>query len=301
MAKTKKISTFHPDNPHQGYYDFDELVRARPALENHMALNPRGQRTINFFESAAVQLLNQALLQVHYGIEHWDVPEGHLIPPVPGRADYIFYLSDIIYKINSSADQVKCLDIGVGANAIYSLLGATAKKWKMVGSDISDTSLRHARQLITSNNLDALIELRHQAHSMQLFDGIIRPNEYFHATMCNPPFHQSAEDAVASSRRKVNNLTGRRIKKPVKNFGGQANELWIEGGERGFLTRMIKESVVYRDQVGIFSTLVSKESNMKPLLAQLRELKVPYVETIDLQTGNKKSRILCWGWGGVER
>lgn len=297
MAKAKKISTFHPDNPHQGHYDFDELVRTRPALKKFMSMNPRGQQTINFFEPEAVRLLNQALLQVQHGIEHWDVPPGHLIPPVPGRADYIFYLSDVIQKNYSG--QIKCLDIGVGANAIYSLLGAKAKHWKMIGSDISTDSLQHARQIIATNKLEALIELRHQADSMRLFESIIRPNEYFHATLCNPPFHGSAEDAVASSRRKVNNLTGRRHKKPVKNFGGQANELWIKGGERGFLSRMIAESVAFRDQVGVFSTLVSKESNVKPLLAELRTLKVPFVKTIDLQTGNKKSRILCWGWAGV--
>ena len=33
------------------------------------------------------------------------------------------------------------------------------------------------------------------------------------------------------------------------NFGGSANELWCNGGELLFVKRMIKESVLYQNQV----------------------------------------------------
>lgn len=293
MAKAKKINSFHPDNPHQGHYDFDELLARCPALEQYMSVNPRGERTINFFEQEAVRLLNKALLQWHYGITSWDVPPGYLIPPIPGRGDYIYYLADEI-DAQASDTPIRCLDVGVGANAVYCLIGAKAKKWHMVGSDISKTSLDHAATIITSNGLDKYISLRHQANPKYIFRTIIRSDEYFHATMCNPPFHRSAADALASSRRKVNNLTGRRHKNPVKNFSGQANELWVEGGERAFLQRMMTESQSYADQVGLFTTLVSKESNIRPLTHHLHDLKAAHVKMIELQTGNKRSRILTW-------
>ncbi|MFM7721620.1 MAG: RlmF-related methyltransferase, partial [Bacteroidota bacterium] len=32
-------------------------------------------------------------------------------------------------------------------------------------------------------------------------------------------------------------------------IGGQSNELWCEGGEEGFISRMIQESIKYKTQV----------------------------------------------------
>ena len=30
--------------------------------------------------------INRALLKAQYGIQHWDIPQDYLCPPVPGRA-----------------------------------------------------------------------------------------------------------------------------------------------------------------------------------------------------------------------
>ena len=81
----------------------------------------------------------------------------------------------------------------------------------------------------------------------------------FDFTVCNPPFHTSKEDALRGSQRKLNNLGREFDKKEVAlNFEGQANELWCNGGEALFIKRLIKESVLYKTQVDVFSTLVSK-------------------------------------------
>ena len=97
-----------------------------------MQLNPYGKQTINFFNPQAVKALNKALLVTHYGIRYWDIPKNYLCPPIPGRADYIHYIADLIdpegvnMMVKEECDdqprrQCRCLDIGVGANCIYPL------------------------------------------------------------------------------------------------------------------------------------------------------------------------------------
>ncbi len=92
----KKLGKLHPHNPHQGRYDFALLTRALPELAKHTITNPKGEPTINFSDSEAVRVLNQALLAHYYGVKFWDIPEGYLCPPIPGRADYIHYIADLL-------------------------------------------------------------------------------------------------------------------------------------------------------------------------------------------------------------
>ena len=112
--------------------------------------------------------------------------------------------------------------------------------------------------------------------------------------MCNPPFHESEEDAMLGNRRKNNNLRKKKIQNPKLNFGGQHSELWCEGGEMAFIKKMIKESVEFSSQVLWFTSLVSKKDNLHQLTTLLKNLKVPEFKTIDMTQGQKISRILVW-------
>lgn len=98
------------------------------------------------------------------------------------------------------------------------------------------------------------ISLQQQTESRFIFKNIITPEDRFSLTICNPPFHNSQEEATKSSLRKVNNLeknrtTTRSEAKPLLNFGGQNAELWCDGGELGFITQMIFESAKYQCNV----------------------------------------------------
>ena len=115
----------HPRNRHHSRYDLDALRQACPALSDFIILNPAGEQTVNFADPQAVKTLNKALLAHFYGVKEWDIPDGFLCPPVPGRADYIHHLGDLLS--DESGNVVKgasILDIGVGANCIYPLIGA---------------------------------------------------------------------------------------------------------------------------------------------------------------------------------
>jgi len=86
----------HPRNRHHQRYDLPALCQAHPELQGFITLNPVGEQTIDFANPLAVKALNKALLAHFYAVKHWDIPDGFLCPPVPGRADYIHHLADLL-------------------------------------------------------------------------------------------------------------------------------------------------------------------------------------------------------------
>ena len=127
-----------------------------------------------------------------------------------------------------------------------------------------------------------------------IFKNIITPEDRFAFTICNPPFHNSKEEATKGSLRKVNNLSDTKTTTPVLNFGGQNAELWCPGGELGFITQMIYESAKYPMQCLWFTTLVSKQSHLSSIYKTLNKVNVAQIKTIDMAQGQKTSRIVAW-------
>lgn len=292
MKKIVKKGELHSNNPHKGKYNFEVLVEKLPELKQFVKKNPREEDTIDFSNNEAVILLNKALLKTFYNVQNWEVPKGFLVPPIPGRADYIHYIAELLDK----KENVRVLDIGTGANCIYPIIGSQSYNWEFVGSDISRESILNAQKIIDSNeSLKDKIELRIQKNKDNIFSGIIKNNEKFDLTMCNPPFHSSLEEAVKANERKVNNLSkdNKAIKKGM-NFGGQKAELWCNGGELLFLKKMINESVKFSKNVNWFTTLVSNQDNLKPLIKLLDKLKVKDVKILEMSQGQKISRVLAW-------
>lgn len=287
----------HPRNQHQDRYDFDALTHAYPALQPYVLGNPSGEPTIDFSDAQAVYALNHALLTHHYGITHWALPKGALCPGIPGRADYIHHLADLIGSSEASTAKSRIFDVGTGANCIYPILGCQLYAWKFVGSEIDPQSLKSARAIVELNaSLRNHVRILRQKNPQALFAGLIKPSDRFAATLCNPPFHDSAEAAQASSQRKSRNLNRAKVGKGAAqlNFGGQNTELWCEGGELGFIQQMIRESVDYEAQVGWFTSLVSKSTHIPPLETALKQVSAAEVKVIPMHQGQKSSRILAW-------
>ncbi|MCC3309054.1 23S rRNA (adenine(1618)-N(6))-methyltransferase RlmF [Psychrobacter sanguinis] len=304
-------STLHPRNPHQGRYDFDKLIKALPELEKHAITNPSGEATINFSDADAVLTLNKALLALHYGIKYWDLPKGYLCPPIPGRADYIHQVADLLADNNSGSENKKphVLDIGTGASLIYPIVGSQSYGWYFTATDIDPVSINTAKTICEINpNLKKLVTVKQQKNPKNIFKGIIGEHDYFDITVCNPPFHGSMQEVLDANNRKQTKLQKNRARRNPNsqtankfadaknnlNFGGQNAELWTEGGEFAFISRMINESVDYAQQVNWFTTLVSRAENLKPLDALLRRVGARQIKTINMQHGQKASRILAW-------
>ena len=287
-------SSLHVRNLHRTGYDFSLLVKTHPELFQYVRPNAYGDASIDFANPQAVKALNQALLKHYYNVAVWDIPKNYLCPPIPGRADYVHYLADLLAESvpDLNPEQVRLLDIGTGANLVYPLIATHTYGWQCVGADIDSKALRNAQQIIEANGLQQQISLRQQPKPESIFKGVILPGEQFTLTLCNPPFHASAEEALAGTQRKWRGLG----KKPpqVLNFGGQSNELFCEGGEAAFLTTMISESRQFARQCVWFTTLVSKATNLPLVYRELKKAQAVTVKTVEMAQGQKQSRFVAW-------
>jgi 23S rRNA (adenine1618-N6)-methyltransferase len=295
---TEKIN-LHPRNQHRFRYDFKLLIEKCSELETFVSINEHNIETIDFSNPEAVKALNKALLVTYYGIHNWDIPENYLCPPIPGRADYIHYIADLLASSNNGilplGETVQGLDIGIGANCIYPIIGNTTYGWSFVGTDIDANAIENCSKIIEANpKLIEAISLQQQPESRFIFKNIITKEDKFTFTICNPPFHTSQEEATKGSLRKVNNLENTKTTKPVLNFGGHNAELWCEGGELGFITQMIYESAKYPMQCLWFTTLVSKQTHLSSIYKTLNKVNVVEVKTINMAQGQKTSRIVAW-------
>ncbi len=294
-------SGLHPRNRHSQRYDFAALSAQCPALADFVRLSPAGEPTLDFADPQAVKTLNQALLAHFYGVMHWDIPEGFLCPPVPGRADYVHHLADLLARDNHGEvpRQATILDIGTGANCIYPLIGQHEYGWRFTGSEVNEQALRAAGCIIAANpGLNQRIRLRRQKDMAAIFSGIIHKNEFYDAAMCNPPFHASAQAAGEGNARKRRNLG---LSGVPLNFGGQHQELWCDGGEVAFIKRMIAESVTFARQVRWFTSLVSRGENLPVIMRALQEAGAVRVVKTEMAQGNKRSRFIGWSFMAQRR
>jgi len=310
VMSVTSMAQLHQRNAHHGRYDFTELVEALPELEGYVINNVRGDASINFSDNESVKMLNKALLALHYGVKHWDIPEGFLCPPIPGRADYVHHIADLLALSNRgdipTGNKIIGLDIGTGANAIYPIVASACYQWQMVGSDIDPISVENASNIAKSNPaLSAKHQFRLQPNSKKFFANIIQPGEFYDFCMCNPPFHKSLAEASKGSERKRSNLALNRVKRGQKaepeqssalNFGGQKAELWCVGGEESFIRNMAFESRDFGTQCLWFSTLISKKENVRQLTRALNKVGVEQIKLVEMTHGQKITRFIAWSF-----
>lgn len=285
-------SKLHPKNKHQADYDFSELCKVYPPLKEYVFVNKYETKTIDFSNSRAVKKLNRALLFVYYKLTFWDFPDDNLCPPIPGRVDYIHHLADLL-KESGIVENTTVLDIGTGASCIYPILGNAVYGWRFVGTDIDDKALKSAEQILKMNNLTKSISLRHQSDSTQIFKGILNSTDKFSATICNPPFYRSEEEAMQANTRKLKGL-GTSGNTVARNFSGKSKELWYKGGEKAFVHTYLYESSLHKKHSFWYTTLVSKKENVESMYASLKKLKATKIKTIPMYHGNKITRIVAW-------
>jgi 23S rRNA (adenine1618-N6)-methyltransferase len=292
-------TNLHPRNLHKSGYDFRHLNNFCPELQQFVFVNQYGTETIDFSNPKAVKILNNALLKAHYDIQNWDIPENYLCPPIPGRADYIHHIADLLASTNNGiipgGDTVLGLDVGIGANCIYPILGNSVYGWNFVGTDIDAAALENCVKIIEENpKLHEAISLQLQPNTRFIFKDIILPEDRFAFTICNPPFHVSEEEATKGTLRKFNNLEDKKTSNPILNFGGQNTELWCEGGELAFITQMIFESAKYPMQCLWFTTLISKKAHLSSIYKTLNKVSAGEIRTIEMAQGQKNSRFVAW-------
>lgn len=298
----KEINTkleMHVNNKHRQRYVFKELLESYPDLKEYVIINKYGDESIDFANPKSVLALNKALLFKYYNIRYYDIPEGYLCPPVPGRADYIHHVAELLgeanYGVVPMGAKVKCVDIGTGSNCIYPIIGAHEYGWSFVATDIDEVAIESAKKIVENNpGLRSKVEIKLQPNHRDIFKGVIDKREYYDVCICNPPFNASREESIENSLRKERNLKGKEIEAPTRNFGGQSNELWCFGGEKVFVKDMIFESRRFSKTFKWFTTLISKKSNLEYFEGILKTVNAKEVKIIPMAQGNKISRIIAW-------
>lgn len=311
MKKKKKLPVkkkieLHRKNRHHGRYNFEELTQSSPELSEFVKKNEYNDLSIDFFNPEAVKALNKALLMHYYDITNWDIPQDYLIPPIPGRADYIHHIAELLGNFNDNqipvGEKIKCIDIGIGASCIYPIIGVKEYGWSFVGSDIDKLSLENSQKIIDENKiLENKIELRFQDNAKNILSGIIKKGENYDLTICNPPFHSSAKEANAVALKKLSNLKKEELDELKLNFAGKNHELWCYGGESKFVQDMILQSKDFSESCFWFSTVISKQSNLAAAYNALEKVEAKVVKTLKMGQGNKKSRILAWSFLDFEK
>lgn len=230
--------------------------------------------------------LTKALLSHFFDIDITLLP-GHLVPAVPSRLMYLKIMHRILEESRclTTATHVKGLDVGCGAYAIYAMLANKVYHWQMIGVDIDTESVTHAHSVIESN--DMTIDL-----SVEVCDGIPQYEKTFLFMVCNPPFYSSEEE-----------MHGRNLdkKEPLKRQSvvGTASELvFQDGGEVGFVRKLIDQSHPDKGVCVWFSSLLGLKSSIMELIAHLVSVKCENFHVQEYQLGQTKRWILFWSWKG---
>ncbi|KAK1779767.1 DUF890 domain-containing protein-containing protein [Copromyces sp. CBS 386.78] len=256
---------------------------------------------LDFTNPSAVMQLTKTLLKLDYGLKI-HLPPDRLCPPVPNRHNYILWISSLLSSssyLHPSSDShqrpITGLDIGTGASAIYPLLGCTQHpSWSFIATDIDAHSLSYAQQNIALNSLESRIALLHRQPSQALipFDCPLLIDKRIDFTMCNPPFYSSPSDLLSSAAKKA--------RPPLTACTGAPVEMVCDGGEVQHVFRMIDESLVLREKVRWYTSMVGKVTSLEAVVARLRKEKVGNYAVTELVQGTKTKRwAVGWSFGAM--
>jgi hypothetical protein len=124
------LSGYEHMHPRSVYFrrppDFAALAVAYPWFGAHVIETRGGHCTLDWRQSASVLALTRVLLLHDFGLQ-FDMPLHNLCPPVPQRLNYLLWIEDLLWlmRLSPMQYQLRGLDIGTGASAIFPLLGVT--------------------------------------------------------------------------------------------------------------------------------------------------------------------------------
>ncbi|KAI0482032.1 hypothetical protein GGR56DRAFT_165997 [Xylariaceae sp. FL0804] len=280
----KSLYTVEPDFHRLGQQDheFQDLLKHGSHLD--------------FTDPRSVMQLSKTLLKLDFGLQ-LDLPTDRLCPPIPNRHNYILWLKGLLDSSYLPSDapsperRLTGLDIGTGASLIYPLLGCVQRPWSFVATDVDPKSLGYARKNAELNGYQSRIRIVQRTAPDKLIplDELGLPTIDF--TMTNPPFYTSEEELVDLARQKS--------RPPNAVCTGAPVEMVCEGGEIGFVQRIIDESLTLRERVQWYTSMLGKQSSLEVLVHRLRDSGITNYAITAFVQGNKTRRwALGWSFGG---
>ena len=130
----------------------------------------------------------------------------------PRRLNYLLWVEDLLGLLPDSDALRAGLDIGAGASAVYSLLGAAHFKWRMVSTEADSSNFEAATENVQNNKLNSSVKIIKVVKS-DIFLKAFESNQDFDFSMCNPPFY------TKEKKFKDEDIAG--IESEVKTNGGE--------------------------------------------------------------------------------
>ncbi|KAF2456843.1 hypothetical protein BDY21DRAFT_44521 [Lineolata rhizophorae] len=256
-----------------------------------------GKGHMNFHDPQAVKQLTKSLLKRDFSLEV-ELPDDRLCPPVPIRHAYIRWLQELVdtssptYTDEYDPNQIVTgIDIGTGASCIYPLLGCSIRpKWRFAATDIDQKSLKSAWGNVESNDFEDRIRLLKSNP-----DGPLIPLNRLGLreadfAMCNPPFYSSKADMDVSAAAK-------HLPPSAVCTGAPGEMIYEKGGDAGFVLRMVEESLILRERVQWYTSMLGKFSSVETVLKKLDDCGVTNFAVTTLVTGGKTKRwAIAWSF-----
>jgi 23S rRNA (adenine1618-N6)-methyltransferase len=159
-----------------------------------------------------------------------------------------------------------------------------------MGLDIDTKNLSYAKKNIRVNGLDGRIRLLERNADdplIPLDDAGIQSIDF---VMMNPPFYTSEEDMLSSASKKS--------RPPMSACTGAPVEMVCDGGEVAHVGRLLRESLVLRDRIQWYTSMVGKLTSLDVLIEQLHEHGIDNYAVTEFVQGNKTRRwALGWSFG----
>ncbi|KAL2018378.1 hypothetical protein VTK56DRAFT_913 [Thermocarpiscus australiensis] len=281
--------------PADGYFrqlyesepDFKQLAK----LDGDFAAILQDNGQLGFSDPRATMQLTKTLLKLDFGLE-LELPDDRLCPPVPNRHNYILWLKDLMDTSSYSEPGRKLcgLDVGTGASCIYPLLGTVQRPWCFVATDIDAKNLSYAKRNVELNGLQDRIRLLERNAEDALVPLGEAGIQFIDFVMMNPPFYASEDDMLSSARKKA--------RPPFSACTGAPVEMVCDGGELAHVGRLLRESLVLRDRIQWYTSMLGKLTSLDALIEQLRENGIDNYAVTEFIQGSKTRRwAVGWSFG----
>jgi len=106
--------------------------------------------------------------------------------------------------------------------------------------------------------------------------------------MCNPPFYANVEEVARSAAAKALS--------PNAVCTGAEVEMITDGGEEGFVSRMIHESLALGERCRWYTSMLGKQSSLTALVSFLRAHSISNYALTELVQGHTRRWALAWSF-----
>lgn len=276
----------HPRNIYRNPPNFKELSIKYPEFRQYAVQDLTGKIRVDFKDPNALRMLTTILLKNDFQL-NVEIPPDHLIPTLPQRLNYILWIEDLL-EIFPKREEINGFDIGTGPCCIYPLLGCKTKNWKFLATEINEESFNWAVKNVNNNNLQNQIRVIKVDPNTILQDAIRTEDICFDFTICNPPFFNDQNELSAKKSRTPRRTLPKSMNTP------SSTEKSTEGGEVEFIKKMIDESILLKDKVRIFSTLIGKKQSFQIIKNELKKHDIIQFITCEFCQGNTMRWGIAW-------